>query len=93
MRSRWRPHQTRVPTSTATPSSIPITDGTPNRTASPGSEALSTVSGTGSLNAMRSHSGPLDGPATSTPNSVATAADASPARSGTQRRCTARQQQ
>ena len=37
----------------------------------PGSEALSTVSGTGSENAIFSHSIPLDGPATSTPSSVA----------------------
>ncbi|GAA1274185.1 hypothetical protein GCM10009609_41710 [Pseudonocardia aurantiaca] len=68
---------------------MPTTDGTPKRTASPGSEALSTVSGTGSVTAMRSHSNPLDGPATSTPSSVAPAADSRPARMGTQRRCTA----
>ncbi|GAA3097687.1 hypothetical protein GCM10010464_71480 [Pseudonocardia yunnanensis] len=89
MRSRWRPIQVSVPMRTTAPSSVPSTDGTPNRTASPGSEALSTVSGTGSVTAMRSHSNPLDGPATSTPSSVATAAEISPARNGTQRRCTA----
>ena len=89
MRSRRRPHQTNVPTSTATPATKPITDGSPKRTARPGSEALSTVSGTGSEKAIFSHSIPLDGPAANIPNSVAPAAEASPARSGTQRRCTA----
>lgn len=74
---------------TIAPSNAPSTDGTPNRTASPGSEALSTVSGTGAVTAMRSHSNPLDGPAISTPSSVAAAAEISPARNGTQRRCTA----
>ena len=47
------------------------------------------MSGTGSENAIFNHSIPLDGPATSTPNSVAAAAEISPARSGSQRRCTA----
>ena len=36
------------------PATRPRTGGTPSRTARPGSEALSTVSGTGELNAMRS---------------------------------------
>ncbi len=77
-----------MPISTAAPSTAPSTDGSPKRTASPGSEALSTVSGTGSDSAIRSHVSPLDGPAASTPTSVATAADRSPARNGTHRRWT-----
>jgi hypothetical protein len=89
MRYRWRPHHISVPTSTAAPSNVPSTDGTPNRTASPGSEALSTVSGTGSVTAMWSHSNPLDGPATSTPRTVAAVAAPRPVHSGTHRRCTA----
>ena len=86
MRSRCRPHQTRVPISTAAPAAMPSTAGTPKRTARPGSEALSTVSGTGSEKAIFSHSSPLDGPATSTPSKVAPAAAPSPARTGNQRR-------
>lgn len=89
MRSRRLAHHHNVPASTAAPSSRPTIDGRPNRTASPGSEALSPVSGTGSVAAIRSHSHPLDGPATRTPTSVATTAAAIPARMGTHRCCTA----
>ncbi len=88
-RSRCQPAQTSVPTSTTSPSAAPTPDGRPNRTASPGSEALSTVSGTGAPKAIESQSRPLRGPHTAIPTSDATAADAIPARSGTQRRCIA----
>ncbi|MDF3049948.1 MAG: hypothetical protein K0R87_1586 [Pseudonocardia sp.] len=60
----------------------------PNRTARPGSDALSTVSGTGSISPIRSHSSPVPGPAMSTPSSDATAAAARPAAPARQRRVT-----
>jgi hypothetical protein len=47
---------------------------------------LSTVSGTGELNAMRSQATPLLGPHTATPSNDATTADTTPARSGAHRR-------
>ena len=71
------------------PATSPSVGGRPSRTASPGNEALSTVSGTGELNAMESHASPLDGPQTATPTSDATAADSTPAHSGAHRRCAA----
>jgi hypothetical protein len=67
---------------------VPSADGSPNRTKSPGSEALSTESGTGSAKPMRSHSSPLRGPATTTPRSDAAAAAASPVAAGRHRRST-----
>ena len=45
------------------------------------------MSGTGELKAMWSQVSPLAGPQIATPTSEATTADATPARSGTQRRC------
>jgi hypothetical protein len=67
---------------------VPTADGSPSRTATPGSEALSAVSGTGSLRPIRSHCSPLAGPATSTPSSDAAAAPPNPAAAGRHRRST-----
>jgi hypothetical protein len=77
-----------VPTSTASPSTVPTAEGSPNLMARPGSDALSTVSGTGSVRPIRSHSSPLPEPATSTPSSDAAAAAPRPAARGRQRRVT-----
>jgi hypothetical protein len=65
---------------------VPNADGTPNRTARPGSEALSTESGTPSAKPIRSHSSPLPSPATSTPSTDALAAAPKPAAAGRHRR-------
>ena len=67
---------------------VPTADGSPSRTARPGSEALSAVSGTGSVRPIRSHCSPLAGPATSTPSSEAAAAAPNPAAAGRHRRST-----
>ena len=84
MRARSRPHHHSVPSSTTSPSNSPTAAGTAgdsgkNRTARPGREALSTESGTPSLKAIFSQPHALDGPAPSTPMSVAPAAPAIPA--------------
>jgi len=82
------PSTTNVATNSSPPATVPTVDDSPNRTATPGSAALSTTSGTAVLSPIRSHSSPLDQPAAATPTSVATAAPAIPAAPGRQRPCT-----
>ncbi|GEL25141.1 hypothetical protein PSU4_40950 [Pseudonocardia sulfidoxydans NBRC 16205] len=83
-----RPSTTNVATSSSPPATVPTVEDNPNRTATPGSAALSTTSGTAVVRPIRSHSTPLDQPAAATPTSVATAAPATPATPGRHRPCT-----
>jgi hypothetical protein len=75
-----------VPTTTARVTSQPTTPGPPRRATSPGSEAFASTSGAGVPVARCSHSNALDGPATSTPATLVTPAEAIPAQSAGHRR-------